>query len=370
MKFSCYKNDITNALKFVIKAVAPKPQTPILGGIYLRAENNILELQANNYQLGIIAKIPVNTEISGATVVSGKRLSDFLNKIGGEVVTFDDSDNILTIKNGNAVVELLVMKPDDFPKVKIPDTDHSFQIRAAHLKDLIRRTAFAISKDESRPIFTGGLIQIGNDKIAFTATNTHRLAHATLPSDDVTDYAEFTIPAESLNALANQLDTKDIANLVTLVWNDRTCTARFNNYVMTSRLIEGTYPPIDRIFPKSTATNVEVEVAQLKRALEFVALMAKEDSYNTVKLGIADGGIKIFATSGDVGTVENFVQANVTGDELNIAFNVNYILDVLKVVDSNKIHIGFNDRYDPAKFTEEGNSNYVYIVTPVRALQI
>ena len=97
MKFSCYKKDITDALKFVLHAAAPKPQTPILAGVYLHAENNILELQANNYQLGIIAKIPVNTEINGATVVSGKRLSDFLNKIGDEVVTFDDSDNILTI---------------------------------------------------------------------------------------------------------------------------------------------------------------------------------------------------------------------------------------------------------------------------------
>ena len=366
MKFSCYKSDITDALKFVIKAVAPKPVTPILGGIYLRAENNILELQANNYQLGIIAKIPVNTEINGATVVSGKRLSDFLNKIGGEVVTFDDSDNFLTIKNGDAVVELLTMKPEDFPQVKVPDTNRNCKVHTAWLKDLIRRTVFAVSKDETRPIFTGGLIQIGNGKISFTATNTHRLAHAQLPNVNTPVYAEFTIPAESLTALRNQLDPTEIDTEVDIRWDDRTFTARFNNYVMTSRLIEGVYPPFDKVIPKSTATNVEVEVAALKRALEIVALMAKEDSYNTVKFGIAGDGIKISATSSEVGTVENFVQAKVTGDELTIGFNVNYILDVLKVVASNKIHIGFNDKYDPAKFTEDGDSNYVYIATPVR----
>ncbi|MBO4779466.1 MAG: DNA polymerase III subunit beta [Selenomonadaceae bacterium] len=367
MKFSCYKDDITKALKFVLRAAATKPATPILAGVYLRAENNILTLQANNYQLGIIAKIPVNTETNGATVVSGKRLNDFLSKIDGDVITFNDSGDILTINSGSAVVELLTMKPDDFPQVKESDIGRSCQVRAAWLKDLIRRTVFAVSKDESRPIFTGGLIQIGNGKISFTATNTHRLAHATLPSDDVTDYAEFTIPAESLTALMNQLDPKEIDTEVDIRWDDKTFAAKFNNFVMVSRQIEGMFPPFDRIPPKSTATNVEVEVAPLKRALEVVALIAKEDFYNTIKLGIADGGIKISATSSEVGNVENFVQAKVTGDELNIAFNVNYILDMLKVVNSTTIHIGFNDMYSPAKFTEDGDSNYIYVVTPVRS---
>lgn len=367
MKFSCYKNDITDALKFVIKAVATKPQTPILGGVHLKAEDNILELQANNYQLGIIAKIPVNTEINGATVVSGKRLNDFLSKIDSDVITVNDSGDILAINSGSAVVELLVMKPEDFPKVKVPDIGRSCQVRAAWLKDLIRRTIFAVSKDESRPIFTGGLIQIGDSKISFTATNTYCIAHAQLPNVDAPVYGEFVIPAESLTALMNQLDPKEIDTEVDIRWDNKTFAAKFNNFVMVSRQIEGMFPPFDRIFPKSTATNVEVEVAPLKRALEIVALMAKEDKYNTVKLNINDKGIEISATSENTGTVTNFVQADVTGDELNIAFNVNYILDMLKVVNSNKIHIGFNDMYSPAKFTEDGDSNYIYVVTPVRS---
>ena len=123
MKFSCYKNDLTEALQFVIKAVAVKPMTPILAGIYLKAEGSMLELQANNFSTGIITRIPVNTEVSGETVVSGKRFQEFVRNMPDDTITFsdEDSNNTLSIESGGANVQLLTMAAGDFPKVKTPD---------------------------------------------------------------------------------------------------------------------------------------------------------------------------------------------------------------------------------------------------------
>ena len=131
MKFSCYKNDLTEALQFVIRAVAVKPMTPILAGIYLKAEGSMLELQANNFSTGIITRIPVNTEVSGVTVVSGKRFQEFVRNMPDDTITFSDEDNnnSLRIESGGASVELLTMTAGDFPKVKTPETDNSFKIR-------------------------------------------------------------------------------------------------------------------------------------------------------------------------------------------------------------------------------------------------
>ena len=182
MKFSCYKSDLTEALQFVIRAVAVKPMTPILAGIYLKAEGSMLEIQSNNFSTGIITRIPVNTEISGETVVSGKRFQEFVKNMPDDTITFygEDGDNFLTIESGGASVELLTMPASDFPKVKTPETEKSFKIRTTTLRDLIRKTVFAVAKENDRPIFTGGCFEIKGDKISLVATNTHRLALVSL----------------------------------------------------------------------------------------------------------------------------------------------------------------------------------------------
>ena len=144
MKFSCYKNDLTEALQFAIRAVAVKPMTPILAGIYLRADGSMLEIQANNFSTGIITRIPVNTESPGEVVVSGKRFQEFVRNMPDDTITFSDVDNMLVIESGGASVELLTMQASDFPKVKTPDTDHSFKIRTTALKMMRARFLRAV----------------------------------------------------------------------------------------------------------------------------------------------------------------------------------------------------------------------------------
>ena len=180
MKFSCYKSDLNEALQFAIRAVAVKPMTPVLAGIYLKAEGSMLEIQANNFSTGIITRIPVNTEVAGEVVVSGKRFQEFVRIMPDDTITFYTEDNALSIESGGASVELLTMAAEDFPKVKTPETDNSFKIRTTALRDLIRKTSFAVGKsDGDRPIFGGCCFELKGDTLAVIGTNTHRLALAT-----------------------------------------------------------------------------------------------------------------------------------------------------------------------------------------------
>lgn len=369
MKFSCYKSDLTEALQFVIRAVAVKPMTPILAGIYLKAEGSMLELQANNFSTGIITRIPVNTEVPGVTVVSGKRFQEFIRNMPDDTITISDEDdrNTLAIDSGGASVDLLTMSPDDFPKVKIPETDRSFKIRTTTLRDLIRKTIFAVSKDDSRPIFTGGGFEIKGDKISLVATNTHRLALAVEQLPDTYPNSSFVVPAETLRGIMLRIDPKDVENYVTVNYSPRYLTFTFDNVFVTSRLIEGMFPPYDRVIPPSSTTHVTVDSVEFRNAVEFVAVMAKETEYNTVKFIFADGGIEISSNSPEVGGAVKNVEAQIDGDELEISFNVDYIVDVLRIIDAKQVNIALNDKYSPAKFTEPENENYIYIATPVRA---
>lgn len=369
MKFSCYKNDLTEALQFVIRAVAVKPMTPVLAGIYLKAEGSMLELQSNNFSTGIITRIPVNTESAGEVVVSGKRFQEFVRNMPDDTITFSDEygGNMLTIESGGASVELLTMNATEFPKVKTPETDNSFKIRTTVLRDLIRKTVFAVSKDETRPVFTGCGFEIKDNKISLVATNTHRLALANAPINEEYSDCSFIAPAETLRGLMLRIDPKDVENYVTINYSTRYLTFTFDNVFVNSRLIEGQFPPYDRVIPATSSTHVTVDTANFKQVVEFISLMSRETEYNTIRFAFTDDGIEISSNSPEVGGAVQNVEAQVEGEDVEISFNVNYIADVLRVIDTDRVNIALNDRYSPVVFTEPDNDAYIYVATPVRA---
>lgn len=369
MKFICYKNDLSDALKTVVKAVAVKPMTPILSGIFIRAEGNALELQANNYSTGIIARIPAKVEIVGDTVVSGKRLADFVAKLQGDMITCSNEDdaNILALRSNDSVVELLTMSPDEFPKVKtIDDAPNKIKIHTGRFKDLLQKSTFAVSNDISRPIFLGVLFDINDRTFSAVATNTHRFACASAHLISDSHWQDpVVVPAQSLNIVANAFSDKKINDPIIFQANNKFAEFVFENFVITSRLLEGAFPPYDKILLKSSTTQVALDAVDFKRAIELAAVMSKDNEYNTVKFYFADNNVEIYSTSPDVGNATAVVDATISGDPLNIAFNAKYLLDFLRLANG-KINIRLNDCFSPAEFTLDGVDNFIYIVTPVR----
>lgn len=363
MKFQCYKADLNEALQVAIQAVAVKPMTPVLSGLYLSAAGNQLMIQANNNSTGIVAKIPVNTEIDGEVVVSGKRFVDFVKSMPDDTITIKSEDNTLTLESGGASVELLTLDASGFPKVQMPAANQSVTIRAMTLGDLIRRTVFAAAKETDRPIFTGVNFVFADSELTLAATNTHRIAIAKIGFDNCPT-AKFIVPADSLKMIARKLND-DKEGFVQVLIGDKNVALKLDNYLVTSRLIEGEYPPFDKVIPKDSTTQVNIDTAAFKKAIEFVALMSKETQYNTVKLVIDKEGVEVSANSEVGGAVKN-VEAEVTGDDLEIAFNVNYIADVLRIITAPELHLELNDRYSPMAITEPNNKDYIYVATPVR----
>lgn len=367
MKFSCYKKDLADALKAVMPAVAVKPQTPVLSGVYLKAEGSVLEVQGNNYTNGVIAKIPVNVEDAGEVVVGGKKFQEFVAKLPDRTLTCSVENNALHVESGGANVTLLTMPVADFPQVKLLDDGHEFKIHAGALSDLIRKTVFATDNSVgARPIFTGVNFDFKDNCLTCVATNTHRLALAkTQLGIDNTPFS-FVAPAVALNAVLSRINPKAPGDFVTVAFTGRYISFTFDNVYMTARLLEGQFPPYDRIIPTDSTTSVTVNVAEFKETVELVALMAKENEYNHVKLNITADSITISADSREIGDAVKTIAATVEGDELVIAFNASYLVHVLRVAGSEKIDIAFNDPFSPALVTVPGDDNFKYVVTPVR----
>ena len=213
----------------------------------------------------------------------------------------------------------------------------------------------------------GCCFEIKGDQIALIATNAHRLALAKDKLTESYEDCQFVVPAETLRGIMFRIAPTDVENYVTINYSTRYLTFTFDNVFVNARLIEGLFPPYDRVIPKSSTTQVNVDVAEFKNALDLISLMSKETEYNTVKFNFSGDGIEISSNSPEVGGAVTNVDAQVSGEDLEISFNVDYILDVLKVIDTPRVNIELSDRYSPAAFTEPENDSYVYVVTPVRA---
>ena len=368
MKFTCSKKDLVDALNAVSRAVAVKPQIPVTAGIYLKAEGSSLELQANNFSLGIVSKIPVNTEEPGEIVVIGKFFLEIVRKLSGDTATisFQAGESVVSIQSESSTFTLLVMNADDFPKVRAQDILNSFKIKTSTLKNLIRKTAFSTATDESRPIFTGCCLEINGNSVTMAATNTHRLAimKENIPED--LGEMKFIIPSTTLKELARIADASTPDSFVNVDCSNKNIAFTFDNVFMTSRLIEGQFPPYEKVVPASSEIFATMKISEISAAVERVAIISKESEHNTIRFIFSQAGIEISATSPEAGKAVEHVNAQIEGGDLDISFNADYISEVLKILDADECKFAMTKPLAPVDVREIGNDNFIYVVTPVR----
>ena len=369
MKLTVARKEFADALKNVLKAVAVKTQTPILAGVYFKAESSTLELQATDHSLGIVSKVAANVEESGETAIVGKKLFEIVLKLSGDTLTITSDDTKAEIKSAGTKYNLVVLNPADFPKIKQEESTKEILLRQRNFKNLLKKTTFAAADDKetSRPIFTGVLFKVEGENLTLAATNTHRLAVVTEKISEVEGNLEYLIPAKTLQEISTMLDE---VGEIKISFSDKNAFFAFNNFLVTTRLISGNFPDFSKLLNEKRSISVTVSPQDFLQALERVAIIAKETKYNTADLDFADNEIKISSTSADVGKAEENVPAEIEGGEftrsvfiLQISFNCKYLTDVLKVIDAEKIKIGMSGALAPLDFQE---NNFRYIVTPVR----
>lgn len=367
MKITCNKNELNNALQIVTRAVANKPQTPILSGIFLRAENNTLELQATNYEIGLVARIEAEIEEPGELTTAGRYFQEVVRKLPGDNVSIAiaPDENIVHIQSNMAKFTLLSMNAAEFPVLKPLETDVSFSIKDNILRDLIKKTVFACSTDDSRPVFTGCSLEVTENKVTMAATNTHRLSVKSEMLNEDIGNIKVIIPSRILQELVHNMSS-DIPTDVKIACTYNQISFSFDNLYMTSRLIEGQFPNYQGVIPPEFATHVTVDTAAFNAAVDRISLISRSGVYNIIKLDFAENQIHITSNNPEIGNAEEYIPAEIDGPDIAIAFNAQYIIDVLKIIDTKTCRIGLNQPLSPASIQEAESDSFVYVVTPVR----
>ena len=366
MQISCNTTSLNKAIQTVQKAIVSKPSTPIFSGIHILTKEAQIEIQAMDVNMAISCTIAADITEPGEIVVSAKHFAELINKLPAESVTISKNATNKTIKvaSGKSEYQLLLMNEDDYPKFPIIDGNQTITIDNTMMKELIKKTIFACSTDEARPLFTGILVDVADGKITFVGTNTHRLAIKSMPYAQ-TEPMSMIIPSKVLTEISRNLDGKQ--DVVISLLNNQLMVV-IDNIIIVSRLIEGKFPDYKRVIPPKFAIKTKVNIKELAGAVSRVALFSTDGDYSIIKMSVDAEELTITSSSPDVGTGREVISCQTEGEKLNVAFNSKYILDILKTLETDEAVLSMNTPLSPVCISCEQEPDYIYIVTPVRVV--
>ncbi len=363
MKLICDGLDLSDAVLKVSKALSVKAVNPVLEGIKISAHGDTLTLTATDTELTIEKKIKADVLMEGETVVVGKYFVDFVKKLEKEQVELCRLyDGQLQIKYSDNESELQVFPSDSFPKIEKDVSGGYFEISQADFKQVVERTVFACSSDDSRPILKGCLFEIEDGNLTAVALDGFRMAVVKKPVK-ASGEIKAVIPARTLLEIVRILD-KDEGDLKVYLQKN-SLFVEVENTSLVSRLIEGEFVKYNHILPTSFTDSVMVNRGALLNSIERASIVARNDRYNVIKFDIKEEMMTVSAKS-EVGNVNENVMITLNGKDMAIAFNGKYISEYLKIISDDYINLNLNTNIDPCIITSATDNSFLYLVLPVR----
>ena len=361
------KANLQKAINVLQKVSQNKTSSNLPGAIYITTKNGQVELQGNDFELGIRLTIDGDIKEPGTLVVGSRYFQELIRKLPGETIELykPEDGNSLTITSGSSEFNLVTLHPDDFSLVEqIHDQDH-VNIDSFAMKELIDLTNYAAATDEDRPVFTGALLEIKENEVTMVATDTHRMAVKKITIDEpATTPMRAIIPTKTLAEVSRLLPTDNPA-MINIIWNRTQIVFNFESIYIISRLIEGTYPEYEKVIPSQFDSSAVIDRREFAGAVDRVSLLAKDISYNVIRYDWAESNVTLSTQNTEIGMAKEDVAVEFKGTPFTISFNGRYISDILRHSTGDNIHL-FLKQNGPVVIRQDNNPNYTYIVTPVR----
>ncbi|MCK8824526.1 DNA polymerase III subunit beta [Fuchsiella alkaliacetigena] len=366
MEIKINQKEFYNGIQTVRKAVSTNNALPILSGILIKTEKDKLKLVATDLELGIECTVEANILEKGAVVLPATYLANIIRELPKEKLKLKvNSNNNTKIEFKRSQFKINGSPADEFPLLPEIESGINYTLSSAFFKDMINRTKFATSQDESRPFLTGGLLLIENNELKMIATDSYRLAYSNSRLDKEFKNSEVIIPSKTLEELSKLL-TSEEEEEIKVVITENQILFNFLNITLISRLIEGQFPSYQQVLPDSSKTEVEIDKNQLLNATKRASLLAKDNS-NIIKVELKDNFLIIKSNSPEVGESYEQIKVDQKGENTEIAFNASYLIDVLKVIEEEKVLMNLSGSLNPGVIKEIDNNDYIYIIMPVRS---
>lgn len=369
MKFICEKENLLLGLNAVSRTSVGRTTTPILEGILLTLKKNELIMTTNDLEIGMEYVVNNCTVIEeGSAVVECKMFGEIIRRLPNDAITIYINDkNLLVIECEGSVYKLSTMNASEFPTLPTVNIEKNIYISQRTLKDMIKKTIFAVSSEENRPIFTGCLFEIKNNKMFVVAVDGFRLALRKIPMTREGENFSAIVPGKYLNEIIKNLQDNDENIEIGIAKNQ--ALFELKNCKIVTRLLEGEFLNYENVIPAEKDTRIKVNKAALQSAVErasifYVSAAEKEKKY-PIKMFISLGSVIISCTS-QIGDAKEEVLVETEGKELEIGFNPKYLLDALKVIEDDEIYMDFGTHLSPCVIRPVVEDKYTYMVLPMR----
>ena len=369
MKIVCEKEKILKAINSVTKAVASKTTMPILEGILIQTNDKEVKLTTYDLEIGIEYIIDADIKEQGATVVNAIMFSEIIRKLPDTEINISlNEQNLLVIECEGSLYKLATMNPDEFPELPQINVENSIEIEQNTLKDMIRKTIFAVSNEENRPIFTGCLFEIKNNKLNVVAVDGFRLAWKSKFLQNNSNDFTAVIPGRTLNEVNKII--LDSFDTIKIGVAKNQALFEMENCKLVTRLLDGEFLNYSSVIPENWESRIRVNRNNLQNCFERISLISassieKEKKY-PVKVSIDIGKVTISCTN-QTGDAKEEMYVSTEGQNLEAGFNPKYFLDALRAIDDEEIFVDFGTSISPCiirPVDEEGD--YTYMILPIK----
>lgn len=358
-------------LNYVIRGISTKNIIPILNCIKFELTNEGLYMTSTDNESAIKTFISAdnieNIKELGEIVISGKYIYDIVRKLPNELIRIEEFiDNKINISTSNSSFDLNCNNVNEFPILDLSDSKTPIHLTRKQFKLIVKQTAFAASTQENRPEFTGINFKINGNKLECTSTDSYRLAKKEIEiAENLTDSINIIVPTKNLIELERMLDDSD-KTIELHIFNNK-IIFKFDNIIMMSRLINGTYPDTNKLIPTDFKLILTMNLTEFYQAIDRASLLTSEFDKNTIKLDYQNNVVNISSNIPEIGHVEEKMNVESNNDEtIKLAFSSKYMLDALKSLECMKINVKFNGEEKPIIITDNETDDVIQLILPVK----
>jgi DNA polymerase-3 subunit beta len=373
MKVSVLQDKLAKGLGIVGRAVENRPTLPVLGNIYLATDDARLRLSATNLELSITTWIGAKVDREGAITLPSRTLADLVNNLSPERVdlTLDTATQTVNLKCGGTNANIKGIDAGEFPTIQ-QGGEEDIVVPGKVLKEMISQTVFAAAKEDNRPILTGVQMQLDGNVMTMVAADGYRLAVRTAEIEQTfSKPRDLVIPARALSEVARIISDEDETVSITLPGERDLVLFHMKHTDVASQLLDGKYPDVAAIIPRNYVTSSVMYTTDLLAACKRAEIFARDSAFSAkifVKPAAGPGepgAVTIAGTSAERGEGEGQLDASVQGEGLHVSFNIKYLIDVLNVINDERVVFESNGPASPGVLRPENRDDFVFVVMPM-----
>jgi DNA polymerase-3 subunit beta len=363
MKFTAARETLLNPLQAVIGVVERRQTMPILSNVLLIARDGQLSITATDLEVELVAETDVDTDTGGEITVSGRKLLDICRALPeGTTVSVSLSGEKLAVKGGRSKFNLATLPAAEFPVIEDIKAGQTIEVSQGALGTLIEKTHFSMAQQDVRYYLNGMLLETGGTHLRAVATDGHRLALCQTDLAGSLDEQQVIVPRKGVLELQRLLTGEGELNIELGANHIR---IQLDGIRFTSKLIDGRFPEYERVIPKESSNELKADRGEFKGALQRTAILSNE-KYRGIRLVIRDSGVVLQAHNPEQEEAEEELEVEYNGEDIEIGFNVNYLLDALGAVEGGDVTLSVQDSNSSCLIREPGNTDCTFVVMPMR----